>query len=38
MSFPPPGGAPYRCYPDRLEIDTQNGMDGTITMFFTRRD
>jgi hypothetical protein len=38
MNFPPPGGSPYRCYPDRLEIDTQNGTGTTITMFFTRQN
>jgi len=37
-SLPVPGEAPYRCLPDRLEIDTRGASPETITMFFYRSD
>jgi len=36
FSLPTPGEAPYRCFPDRLEIDTRGAMPETVTMFFGR--
>ncbi len=36
FSLPTPGEAPYRCFPDRLEIDTRGATPTTITMFFAR--
>ncbi len=38
FSLPTPGEAPYRCFPNRLEIDTRGAMPETITMFFDRSE
>jgi hypothetical protein len=38
FSLPAPGEAPYRCFPDRLEIDTRGATPEPITMFFQRSE
>jgi len=36
FSLPTPGESPYRCFPDRLEIDTRGATPTTVTMFYSR--
>jgi len=38
FSLPVPGESPYRCFTDRLEIDTRGATPTTVTMFFYRSE